>query len=579
MDAASARQETPAEADEASVSTVSVANSISSSFTKPILSNLPGLRTGSLLQSTASLIWLLQAGLIAYAIHRLASDGHFNEVVLPALSVLALGILRAFIDMIGSRIIFKTARHAISRLRAATAEVLAHRSPLDTQKPPSGTAASIIAEQTEAILPFLQRFSPVKYKLVIIPSAILLCVSWHSWLAALILIFCAPLIPVFMALIGFRAKKASEEQMIEVGSMNAFLLDRLRGLNSIRSLDAVDATAIRFRTAAETLKQKTMIVLRIAFLSSATLEFFSALGVAMVAVYVGFQLLGDITYGAWGTKLTLGQGLFILLLAPAFFEPLQELSAAWHDRASGKAGIAALDRLAMHNLKILHSDKQSKNNKLSSPPEVLIQNIHFQHQRTNIPVFENYSLTVRPGEKLALLGPSGSGKSTLLAILAGLVSVDSGKVSVNGTELSDETANAFRQSMAWVGQKPHLFSGTLKSNIRLGRKEISNTDIDLAIEQAALSFVVANHNGAIGEGGAGLSGGEALRLALARAMADGDTHLVLADEPTAHLDTATAEEVTKNLLKLAENRTLIVATHDEQLASKMDRVIRLEAKP
>jgi ATP-binding cassette subfamily C protein CydD len=181
----------------------------------------------------------------------------------------------------------------------------------------------------------------------------LVCVFPISWVAAIILIVAAPLIPIFMALIGWRAKAANEEMLAESGGLNAFLLDRLRGLATIRALVAVDITAQRLRTDADSLRVRTMAVLKIAFLSSAVLEFFAALGVAAIAVYVGFSLLGSIDIGTWSGKLTLTQGLFILLLAPAFFEPLRELSAVWHDRASGKAAIDALDALLQNGRPLL----------------------------------------------------------------------------------------------------------------------------------------------------------------------------------------------------------------------------------
>src|SRR6478752_4170039 len=138
--------------------------------------------------------------------------------------------------------------------------------------------------------------------------------------------------------------------MVAMGSMNAFLLDRLRGLATLRALDAVDATAQRLGESAQSLRTRTMAVLRIAFLSSAVLELFSALGVAMVAAYVGFHLLGTLDFGTWGEQLNLGQGLFILLLAPAFFEPLRDLAAVWHDRAAGEAALNGLKQLGHHGL-------------------------------------------------------------------------------------------------------------------------------------------------------------------------------------------------------------------------------------
>ncbi len=180
-------------------------------------------------------------------------------------------------------------------------------------------------------MPYLSRFKPARLRASVVPFVMLAVVLPLSWAAALVMLVALPLIPVFMALIGWRAQAASEAHLKEMGSMNGFLLDRLRGLATIRALGAVDMTALRLRASAETLKDRTMAVLRIAFLSSAVLELFSALGVAMVAVYVGFHLLGTLEFGTWGVPLNLSDGLFILILAPAFFEPMRDLSAVWHD--------------------------------------------------------------------------------------------------------------------------------------------------------------------------------------------------------------------------------------------------------
>ncbi len=541
------------------------------------VSRLPGLRNGSLIQSLAALLWLPQAAALARAVQLMSQGGHFREIVWLAIAILVIGILRPLLNMQGTRMIFRAAWVFVTELRKRACLALAARSPLDINRPSSGLTASILAEQTDAVLPFITRFQPVHYKLTLIPAAILICVAWLSWVAALILMVAAPLIPFFMAVIGYRAKKASEEQMVAMGSMNSFLLDRLRGLGSIRSLDAVDATAQRFRTTAESLKKRTMNVLRIAFLSSAVLELFSALGIAMVAVYIGFHLLGEFTFGTWGQHLSLGQGLFILLLAPAFFEPLQELSAAWHDRASGKAALDALNRIMDRGLPLPGAGTQS-----ASPPEykaktgIVLTNVTFRFPGAPVSVFKNYSLSVAAGEKVALLGPSGGGKSSLLALLGGLIPCASGTVSIANIIMNDDTAEYLRSRMAWVGQKPHIFSGTLQSNVALGRDGVTREQIGQALHFAALDTVAESHRGPIGEGGIGLSGGEALRLALARAMVKDGVDIILADEPTAHLDSITAQEVVEGLLTLAKGKTLIIATHDEALASRMDRVIRLE---
>ncbi|QCI69089.1 thiol reductant ABC exporter subunit CydD [Phreatobacter stygius] len=545
----------------------------------------PGLRIGGWLQVAASLLWLPQAALIAQAVGRLADGGGVEAVVWPAALVLGLGLARAGIEAAGSRLAFRAARATLSDLRDRAVSALSAGSPLDSARPASGLAASVIAEQADTVTPYLARFQPARLRATVVPLVILAAVLPLSWTAALVLLIAAPLIPIFMALIGWRAKAASEAQMVELGGMNAFLLDRLRGLATIRGLGAVDLTARRLRANAEALRRRTMAVLRIAFLSSAVLELFAALGVAMVAVYIGFHLLGQLPFGAWGAKLDLAQGLFILLLAPAFFEPLRDVSAVWHDRAAGEAAIGALHRLSLHRLALpgAAGDVESAANppatRPAGPPAVRIEGLGFRHAGAGAAVLEDFDLTVAAGERVALLGPSGSGKSTLLALVAGLAPAGSGRISIGDVALGPETSAALRRRMAWIGQRPHIFAGSIRTNIALGRPDVTPTDVAAALKVVALDKVASARSDAeIGEGGTGLSGGEILRLALARAAADGRTDLLLVDEPTAHLDGATAAEVTDGLIAVAAGRTLILATHDPVLAARMDRIIRLEAR-
>lgn len=550
------------------------------------LRSAQGLDKGAVLQTLASLLWLPQAGLLAYAVQGLANGAGLEGVKLPALFLLLFGLLRSACDASGSRLVFKTARTHLSALRAQAATALASRSPLDIDRPASGLAASVMAEQAEAIIPYLTRYRPARLRSTLVPIAILLVVFPLSWIAALVLLVAAPLIPLFMALVGWRAKAASEAQMLEMGGMNAFLLDRLRGLATLRTLGAVQMTALRLRDAAQSLRRRTMAVLRIAFLSSAVLELFAALGVAMIAVYVGFHLLGQLEFGAWGNRLSLGQGLFILLLAPAFFEPLRDLSAAWHDRAAGEAALDALDRLSDTGLLLPDASGTpiSPVSKDLEPPSVAITGLLFSHGLALAPVFDDYALYMEAGEHIAIVAPSGGGKSTLLSLIAGLVSAQSGDIKINGISLSANTIAGLRSRMAWIGQKPHIFAGSVRANIALGRAGVEAEDVAMALKFAALDAVPQAQLGvALGEGGGGLSGGEAVRLALARAMvagcanANANADLLLVDEPTAHLDSTTAKQVTDALLQLAQGKTMIVATHDPVLAARMQRVIVLHA--
>ncbi|MEO6856579.1 MAG: thiol reductant ABC exporter subunit CydD [Rhodoferax sp.] len=530
---------------------------------------------GGVVQGLAAVLWLPQAALLAWAVQGLAAGSGPNAVLLPAAGVLLLGVLRAAAEAWGLRRVFAAARQYVSDLRARVVAVLAARSPLDSARPASGLAASVVAEQAEAALPYLVRYQPARWRAMVVPLLILPTVACFSWAAALVLLLAAPLIPIFMALVGWRAQAASAAQMVEMGQMNAFLLDRLRGLATLRALDAVDATAHRLGASAQSLRQRTMAVLRIAFLSSAVLELFAALGVAMVAVYVGFHLLGSIPWGSWGQRLNLGEGLFILLLAPAFFEPLRELAAVWHDRAAGEAALEALEQLTQDGVPLPGAAVPPAGLRSLGAPSVQVQGLHFGHPG-EAAVFAGLALRVAAGEHVALMGPSGAGKTALLHLLAGLVPAQQGRISIGGVLLTEASASALRQRMGWIGQKPHIFAGSVQEHVLLGRCGVAPCRVLAALQQAGLGRV-AQAGVALGEGGTGLSGGELVRLALARLVLYADADLLLVDEPTAHLDTETAQAVADALLQFAQGRTLIVATHDPVLAARMHRVVQLDA--
>lgn len=579
------------------------------------------LDAACLIHALSPLLWIPQAALLALGVARLQSGAGLAGVVWPAAGIVVAGLLRAWLDAWSSTRMFESARERLSLWRERAITSLSARSPLDRTRLHAGTAASVLAEQAEAILPWLTRYHGAMWRVRLMPLVILLPVAWYSWAAAAVLITAAPLIPLFMVLVGWRARAASEAQWLQMSSMNAFLLDRLRGLPTLRALGSVQATARRLRASAEDLRQRTMKVLRIAFLSSAVLELFSALGVAMVAAYVGFHVLGYLEFGAWGGRLTLGEGLFILLLAPSFFEPLRELAAVWHDRAAGVAAMDALERLNGNGLPLLDETTNvrpgaggaaadslsSANHDQSTPdavkpasakaalvkaasvkpastdpaspqrpaPGVRLTDLGFAFPDEQ-PVFQGFSLAVRPGEHVALVGGSGTGKTVLMSLLAGLLVPTSGRIEIDGQTLAPDAVGALRERMAWMGQRAHVFAAPVRDNIALGRPSVDDERVRQAITKARLDTVAQAHPGiSLGEGGTGLSGGEAARLALSRLMAAPEADLLLADEPTAHLDSETADQVAESLVTLARGRTLIVATHDPRLAARMDRIVQL----
>ena len=526
------------------------------------------LRRAAVLSGLAALIWPLQAALVASALGGLLTDA---APLWPyAAGFAVLGIVRALLSHWTEGMAFAAGLRVTSQCRATILAREATRS----EGPTAGALAALAAEKLDALLPYVSRYAPARGRVMVVPMVILALAFWQSWAVAVIFLITGPLIPVFMALIGWAAQSTSQRQMLEIASLNDLLVERLQALLDIRLLGAGEAVAHSFAEAADRLRLQTMAVLRVAFLSSAVLELFAALGVAMVAVYVGFSLLGLLGFGSYGVPLTPAAGIFLLLLAPEFYQPLRDLSAAWHDRAAALA--VAADWAEWHQ----RSDppllgRGAAAARLSGRAEIVATGlrVHLGHRVLALP-----DVRLAAGETLALLGPSGSGKTTLLRLLAGMLRPDAGHITVAGQALNDQTADGWRARLGWMPQQPHFLNASLRHNLGFGRFG------DLAPALAAVSMqdvVAALPQGLstrLGEGGGGLSGGEARRLTLARAL-HAKPDVLMADEPTADLDALTAEAVTAGLMALADSGcSLIIATHDEALANRMDRVIRLEAQ-
>ena len=401
---------------------------------------------------------------------------------------------------------------------------------------------------------------------MVVPIVIFVLALWSSWAVALILLVSGPLIPVFMALVGMAAKEASQRQMAEIGTLNDLLVERLSALVDIRLLGANETVLEGFSVQAGDLRKRTMAVLRVAFLSSTVLELFAAIGVAMVAVYVGFSLLGALEFGTWGGPLSPHTGIFLLLLAPEFYQPMRDLAAAWHDKASADAVFTELSEWSGIETPSLLGQGGSAS-PLAGPASVTLRGCALPGGG----VLDD--IDVLPGEKVALMGASGTGKTSVLRMIAGLLSPVSGSVLVAGQLLDTTTADAWRARIGWMPQAPRFLNASLRHNLTLGRGKDPSQALDLAAVGQVVAALPQGLNTRLGETGGGLSGGEARRITLARAI-HGDPDVILADEPTADLDADTAAAVTSGLLAQADRgATLIVATHDSILAAKMDRVI------
>ena len=406
------------------------------------------LRRASWMAVGGSLLWIFQAAAIAWTVTGWVDGAPPLSRAIPAAAVVAaVGILRALIDRRVGALLFDAADITIARERAALTE-RALQAPA-AEGAGSAEIAAMVAQKIPMLGPWITRYNLAMTCTKIVPFVLIGIAAVLSWPVALIFFITLPLIPVFMALVGIAAEKASQRQLAEIGTMNDLLIERLSALLDIRLLGATDRAADEFRDRAELLREKTMGVLRIAFLSSAVLELFAALGLAMVAVFVGFSLLGQFHFGSWGHPLGLGEGLFLLLIAPEVYQPLRDLAAAWHDRAAGLAVVTEIEALeAQPGVPLLGRGGAAK--ALAGPLD-----LHLRGAVAALPGREGIALPdldLGPGQSIALTGPSGAGKSTSLRAIAGLLPLAGGRIACGDVALSEDTADAWRGAIALIPQ-------------------------------------------------------------------------------------------------------------------------------
>jgi len=430
------------------------------------------------------------------------------------------------------------------------------------------SAASLAREwldHVEALHGYFARFLPQMTLSVVIPLAILVLVFWLDWLAGIFLALSAPLIPLFMALVGMGAEKLNQQHFETVSRLSGQFLDKVRGLTTLQLFGQTEAASRTLEARSDQYRKITMKTLKVAFLSSAVLEFFASVAIAVLAIYIGFGLLGYIEFGP-SDELTLFSGLLILLLAPEFFQPLRTLSQHYHDRAAALgAGAEILARLeqSVDNAEPIRPDNSISNQGIQ------ISGVTLRYGEGPV-IFDNLDIRIKAGQVIALTGPSGGGKSTLLHLLAGFIQPGAGAVSVFGEAPGN-------QPFGWLGQRGFWIQGTWAENLRLTTPDATDIAIDYALRQVGLGELVDSRaegiHSRIAEDGLGLSGGQARRLSLARIFL-ADYPLILLDEPTAGLDATSEVFILEALHKLSESgKTLVFSTHHQALLTLADRVL------
>ncbi|WP_184229282.1 thiol reductant ABC exporter subunit CydD [Xanthomonas arboricola] len=515
-----------------------------------------------LLAQAAAIAWLLQAVLVQHlALAQLRDVG--------AGLVCAL-VGRALLNAWAQSLTGEVADVARRELRTRIARRLVQHGPVWLRRQRSGELGELSLAHTDALEGYFVGYQLARTEMLLVPPLILIAVFSVDWVVGLVLLLTAPLIPFFMMLVGWGAEAAGRDQLRELARMGGHFADRLKGLGLLRVYGRGEAELSGIAAAAEGVRERSLKVLRIAFLSSTVLEFFASVSVAIVALYFGLTYLGMLDLHGLPT---LGAGMFCLLLAPEFFAPLRRLAAHYHDRANALAAVAEAERLlegfapSSAALPVTVPPLRALEPAQAHAPLLQARDLALRPPGAPHTVVAHFSLTLQPGQRVAVIGASGSGKSTLLEGLAGWLAPEAGSVVLRpGTRIGYAT------------QRPYLFHGSIADNLRLADPQAGAARLHAVADAAqVLRFAAqlpAGLDTQIGERGFGLSGGEARRVALARLLLR-EPDLLLLDEPTAFLDPDTEAELLRTLGVFARGRAVVLATHSAAVMRWADTVIDL----
>ncbi len=536
----------------------------------------PLIRRAVILGVGQYLLIVIQAFLLAWIVDQAVMSGvGVNDLVLPFIGLLMAGLARGLCAR-GRELAGQQAGENLRRrVRADILDRVAEMGPVVLAERPAGSWLTLMMEQVDKLHNYYAHYAPQMMLVRILPLLTIALVLPFSWTVALILLLTAPLIVLFMILVGNRAAAASQRNVQALSRLSAHFLDRLQGLATLRLFYRSAQERASVASAAESFREKTMQVLRLAFLSSTVLEFFTAIAIALTAMYLGMSYLGFLDFGTWGKPLSLFTGLFLLLLAPDYYQPLRELGTHYHAKADA---VGAADDLEA----FLKQSREVFAGGVKECPEQVAAAISFKNvsvtAATGRRILDDISFELAPGERLAVVGLSGAGKTTLLNVLLGFIPYE-GEVTVNGISLSELSQDSWRRQIAWLGQNPKLFHGTVRENILLSDPSADEQVLNQAVAAAHINEFLdrlpQGLDSTVGDNSHGLSVGQAQRVALARALVRPFQLLVL-DEPTASLDHNSAVIVNWALDKAVAGHTMITVSHRQDSLIQADRILVLD---
>jgi ATP-binding cassette subfamily C protein CydD len=511
-----------------------------------------------------------QAALIASLLHSSIIDRIPMQQLVSTMIWLAIAIAtRAAANYVKEIAGFKAGAQIRLYVRQLVLDKVRELGPAYLQQKQAGAWATLILEQVDEMQDYYAKYLPQMTLAGAVPLIILVVVFPQNWAAGVIFLFTAPLVPLFMALVGKKAAEANRKNFKALQRLSGHFYDRLQALTTIRLFNQSEQQVEQLNAASEVFRKRTMSVLKIAFLSSAVLEFFTSVSIAITAVYFGFSFIGELNFGNYGLPLTLFTGLFILILAPEFYQPLRDLGTYYHAK---QQAIGAAESLVDFLSIDVNESKATETLPHTSSISIEAENlVVLAHDAT--PLVGPISFNVKPNEHIALVGHSGAGKSSLVNAILGFLPYE-GSLKVNGVELKTVQSTHWHQCISWVGQNPTLLHGTLLDNLNLGGKELSNAQITQALSQSHCDEFVdklgLDHQ--IEDRMGGLSVGQAQRIALARSILQQGS-LWIVDEPTASLDSKSESMIFDSLTAVTANKTTLMITHQLSALKDVDRVL------